>query len=213
MDLAWDESELDELAQLQDRGVDAAAELFTRYEDRLRRMIHVRLDKRLYGRVDAGDVLQEAYLEVSRRTDEYLANPAVPFYVWIRQLTSQVLVDLYRQHFGAKMRDVRQEVRLAAAGSPIAPDSLAAQLIAGWTSPSQAAIREETYAELQQALSEMDEIDREVLALRHFEGLANGEVAKILGLQKTAASNRYIRALTRLRKAMSPAGRASSAGA
>jgi RNA polymerase sigma-70 factor (ECF subfamily) len=168
-------------------------------------MIYVRLDKRFYGRIDPADVLQESYMEAARRIDQYVADPAVPLFVWLRQLTIQVLIDLHRRHLGAKMRDARQEISLN--GSPHDPlntsQALAAHLVADWTSPSQAAIREETLAELRAALQSMDPIDREILALRHFEELGNNEVAAILGLQKSAASNRYVRALRRLKQILS----------
>jgi RNA polymerase sigma-70 factor (ECF subfamily) len=205
MTIPWEEHETEELAQLQTQGRAAVAELFARYEDTLRRMIYVRLDKRLYGRVDPADVLQESYMEAARRVDQFVADPAVPLFVWLRQLTIQVLIDLHRRHLGAKMRDARQEISLnGGAHDPLGTShSLAAHLVADWTSPSQAAIREETLAELRAALETMDPIDREILALRHFEELGNNEVAAILGLQKSAASNRYVRALRRLKQILS----------
>jgi RNA polymerase sigma-70 factor (ECF subfamily) len=200
----WEEHETEELRQLAAGGSAAVAELFSQYEERLRRMIYVRLDKRLLGRVDPADVLQESYLEAARRVDEYLAQPSVPVFVWLRQLTAQAVVDHYRRHLGAQMRDARQEISLnGRACAPLTSDSLAAQLVANWTSPSQAAIREEMHDELRAALQAMDEIDREVLTLRHFEELSNSDVARILGLQKSAASNRYIRALKRLKEILS----------
>jgi RNA polymerase sigma-70 factor (ECF subfamily) len=198
---SWDQQETLELVELHARGEAAVAELFARYEEPLRRMIFVRLDKRLCGRVDPADVLQEAYLATSRRVSHYLADPAVPFYIWLRRITLQVLVDLHREHLGAQMRDARQEVSVR--HDPfLTSHSLAARLVANWTSPSQAAIRAEALAELRAALETMEPIDREVLALRHFEELSNNEVAKILGLQKAAASNRYIRALGRLKEVL-----------
>src|SRR5262245_48210617 len=62
----------------------ALAELFGRYRDRLRRMVRLRLDRRLHGRLDPSDVLQEAYLDVARRLPEYNREPALPFYLWVR---------------------------------------------------------------------------------------------------------------------------------
>lgn len=205
MTIPWEEHETEELALLKREGRTAVADLFARYEDTLRRMVYVRLDKRLHGRVDPADVLQESYMEAARRIEQFIADPAVPLFVWLRQLTIQVLIDLHRRHLGAKMRDARQEISLN--GSPRDPlgtsQSLAAHLVADWTSPSQAAIREETLAQLRAALETMDPIDREILALRHFEELGNNEVAAILGLQKSAASNRYVRALRRLKQILS----------
>ena len=110
----------------------ALGELFAHYRDRLRKMVRLRLDRRLAGRLDASDVLQEAYLDVARRFPEYAAAPEVPFYVWLRALTGQRLIDLHRQHLGAKMRDAGQEVSLYRGALPQASSaSLAQQLLTG----------------------------------------------------------------------------------
>ena len=179
----------------------ALAELFNRYRDRLRRMVHLRLDRRLQGRLDPSDVLQDAFLDYSRRFSEYTANPTLPFYLWLRMLTGQRLIDLHRHHLGAKMRDAGQEVSLYRGALPQASSvSLAAQLLGRITSASLAAIRAETQLRVQEALNSMDPLDREVLTLRHFEMLSNEETAQVLGIKKTAASNRYIRALKRLKE-------------
>lgn len=184
------------------RAGDAAAlgALFAHYRDRLHRMVRLRLDRRVYGRLDASDVLQEAYLDVARRFPEYAAAPAVPFYIWLRALTGQRLIDLHRRHFGAKMRDAGQEVSLYRGALPQASSaSLAQQLLAGLTSPTQAAVRAEMQLKLQEALNGMDPIDREVVVLRHFEELNNVETAAVLGVEPAAASKRYLRAVRRLK--------------
>ena len=181
---------------------DAAAlgALFARYRDRLRKMVRLRLDRRMYGRLDASDVLQEVYLDVARRFPEYAAAPAVPFYVWLRALTGQRLIDLHRQHLGVKMRDAGLEVSLYRGALPQASSaSLAQQLLAGLTSPTQAAVRAEMQLKLQEALNGMDPMDREVVVLRHFEELTNVEAAHVLGIDTSAASKRYIRAIRRLK--------------
>lgn len=196
-----DDTAGDELKDLQTGGQEAVARQFSKYRARLERMIRFRMDPRLSGRVDPEDVLQEAYLEVARRVGDYLVQPTVPPFVWMRQMTWQVLVDLHRKHLVAKARNVQQEVsRIPRPG--MTSMSLAAQLVGRLTSPSQAAIREERMTRVRAALDTMDEIDREVLALRHFEQLTNNEVAEVLGLQKAAASNRYVRALSRLKQVL-----------
>jgi RNA polymerase sigma-70 factor (ECF subfamily) len=178
----------------------ALAQLFARYRDRLRKHVRVRLDPRMAGRVDTSDILQDAYLDLARRFPEYAAAPTVPFYIWLRALTGQRLVDLARRHLGAQMRDAGQEVSLYRGALPAASSAfLAEQLLAGLTSPTQAAIRSEMQLRLQEALNTMEPIDREVLVLRHFEELSNGEAAEVLGIETSAASKRYIRALRRLR--------------
>jgi RNA polymerase sigma-70 factor (ECF subfamily) len=178
----------------------ALARLFACYRDRLRKMVRLRLDRRLSGRIDTSDVLQDAYLDVARRFPEYAAAPGVPFYLWLRALTGQRLIDLHRRHLGALMRDAGQEVSLHRGAFPAASSaSLAQQLLAGLTSPTQAAIREEMRLRLQEALNSMDPVDREVVVLRHFEELSNAEAAEVLGIEASAASKRYIRALRRLK--------------
>ena len=188
------------LTQAAAGGETALTQLFTRYRKRLRQMIRLRLDRRLYGRLDPSDVLQEAYLDVARRFPEYAAAPPVPFYVWLRALTGQRLIDLHRQHLGAKMRDAGQEVSLYRGALPQASSvSLAQQLLAGLTSPTQAAVRAEMQLQLQEALNSMDPVDREVVVLRHFEELNNVETAAVLGIEPSAASKRYLRAIRRLK--------------
>jgi RNA polymerase sigma-70 factor, ECF subfamily len=178
----------------------ALAELFDRYRERLRRMVRLRLDRRLYGRLDPSDVLQEAFLDVARRFPQYAAAPAVPFYLWLRGLTGQRLIDLHRQHLGAHMRDAGQEFSLYRGALPQASSaSLADQLLGRLTSPSQAAVRAEMQIRLQEALNAMDPLDREVVVLRHFEELSNHETAAVLGIKPPAASKRYIRAIARLK--------------
>ena len=183
----------------------ALAALFDGSRDRLRKMIRLRLDRRLSGRVDASDVLQDTYLDVRRRIAEYARDPsAMPFHLWLRLVAGQRLTDVHRHHLGAQMRDAGQEVSLHRGPFPQADSvSLAAQLLGKMTSASQAAIRVEHKLIVQEALNGMDPIDREVLALRHFEHLSNDETAQVLGLSKSAASNRYIRALKRLKEILS----------
>jgi RNA polymerase sigma-70 factor (ECF subfamily) len=183
----------------------AFAALFDSERERLRRLVRLRLDRRLSGRIDSDDVLQDAYLEARKRLPEYARDPqAMPFHVWLRLVTGQKLTDLHRFHLGAHMRDAGMEVALHRGALPQASSvSLAAQLFGRITSASRAAIRVEHKLILQEALNGMDPIDREVLTLRHFEHLSNDETALVLGLTKKAASNRYIRALKRLRQVLS----------
>jgi RNA polymerase sigma-70 factor (ECF subfamily) len=181
----------------------ALAELFHRHRPRLEQMVRLRMDRRLQGRLDPADVLQETYLDVARRFPEYAANPAMPFFLWLRLLTGQRLVDLHRQHLKTKMRNAGQEVSLYRGDVPRASSASLAELLLGrLTTASRAAIRAETQLRVQEALNAMDEIDREVLVLRHFELLSNEETAQVLGLKPSAASNRHIRALKRLKEIM-----------
>ena len=178
----------------------ALNQLLGLYRERLRWMVRLRLNRRLQGRVDPSDVLQEAYLEVCKGLSDYLREPRLPFFLWLRHVTGQKLLAVHRQHLGTQMRDAHQEVSLYRGALPQASSvSLAAQLLGRLTSASQAAVRAETQLRVQEALNSMDPLDREVLTLRHFEMLTNEETAQVLGMKKSAASNRYIRALKRLK--------------
>ena len=189
-----------QIASLHAGGDQALADVMAEHAPRLRQMVQLRVDPRLAGRVDAADVLQEAFLEARKRLPRYLAEPRVPVFVWLRGVVLDTLIDFHRRHLGTKMRDAGQEISLQ---RPLAPQAssvaLAACLAGSLTSPSQAAIRAETARQIEQILDRMDEIDREVLVLRHFEQLTNDEVAAVLGVKKAAASRRYMRALDRFR--------------
>jgi RNA polymerase sigma-70 factor (ECF subfamily) len=172
------------------------------HRDRLRRMVALRLDRRLHGRVDPSDVIQDAYLEAARRLPEYLREPApMPLFLWLRFLTAQALQALHRRHLGVQARDAGREISIVGGRIPqVTSAALAAQLLGHDTRASEAAIRAERKLRLEQALNSMDPLDREVLALRHFEQLSNGECARVLALSESAATKRYIRALRRLKE-------------
>src|SRR5215471_8113023 len=201
-------TDFDDLADLLDRAAAgdtaAVAELFSRYRKRLKRMVRLRLSRHLQGRLDDSDILQEALLEAAKRLPEYLQDKPLPFFLWLRHLTGEKLIDAHRRHLGDKMRDAAQEVSLHRGAMPAASSaSLAAQLLGRLTSPSQAAIKAETRLRVQEVLNGMDPLDREILALRHFEQLTNGEVAETLGLKESTTSSRYLRALKRLKDELS----------
>jgi len=178
----------------------ALGALLESHRKRLRRMVRLRLDPRLQGRVDPSDVLQEAFLQAAQRLAQYLREPKMPFFLWLRFLTGQKLLELRRRHLGAEARDAGREVSLYQGAMPEASSAcLAAQLMGKITAPLQAAIRAEMKLRLQEALNRMDPTDREVLALRHFEQLNNTETAEVLGITPSGASSRYLRALKRLK--------------
>lgn len=189
------------LARLKDGDNAALAELFTMYRVELKRMVDMRLDPRLNGRISSSDVLQDAYLDALQRVGHYFEKPEMPFHVWLRLVASQRIVDVHRQHLGAKMRSVNNEVSMEGSKFPqVNSSSLARCLAAQLDSPSQVAMRKELLAYVEDALGSMDPLDREVLSLRHFEEMTNDQVASYLGLQKAAASNRYVRALKKLKE-------------
>jgi RNA polymerase sigma-70 factor (ECF subfamily) len=178
--------------------------LLTRHEDRLRRMVALRLDQRLKGRIDASDVLQEVYLEASRCLADYLREPKMPFFLWLRGIAGHKLLELHRHHLGTQMRDAGREVSLYRGTLPeTSSAALAAQLLGQVTRPSEAAVRVEVKVRLQEALNSMDPLDREILALRHFEQLTNSEAAQVLDIKEKTAGKRYLRAIKRLKEILS----------
>jgi len=183
---------------------EALATLFSEHRERLWRMVRFRMDERLHGRVDPDDVLQEAYLAAAARMKNYADDDAVSPFVWLRTMVLQTLTDLHRHHLGAQMRNAGREIILQGWQYPQTTSvSIAAQFMGHFTSPSQIAVRAETFNQLEQAVAAMDGLDQEVLALRHFEELSNSEVAEVLGIQQKAASIRYVRAIKRLRGVLS----------
>jgi RNA polymerase sigma-70 factor (ECF subfamily) len=199
--MAGDSSETGRLRQAAD-GDDASwAALLSRHAERLRRMVAFRMDQRLQGRLDPEDVLQEAYLEAWQHLADYLRDPAVPFFLWLRGVVGNKLRELHRHHLGTQMRDAGREVSLYRGTLPETTSAaLAAQLLGRGTRPSEAAVRAEVKVRLQEALNGMDPLDRDVLALRHFEQLSPAETAQVLGIKEKAAGMRYVRALRRLKE-------------
>jgi len=182
----------------------ALGELFDRCRDRLSRMVDLRLDPRLRARLDPSDVVQDAFLDASRRVDDYLSDPKLPPFLWLRLVVGERLVNLHRHHIGAKMRDAGREVSLYRDASPQASTAaLASMLLGRQTSPTQAAQRAERLLRVQEALNSLEPVDREILALRHFEQLNRAEAAQALGITEEAGAKRYIRALRRIKDLLS----------
>jgi RNA polymerase sigma-70 factor (ECF subfamily) len=181
--------------------------LVDRSRQRLRRMVAFRLDQRLRGRVDPSDVLQDAYLEAWQALEGYLRRPGIPFFLWLRGIAGNKVRALHRHHLGAQRRDPRREVSIHGGAMPeTTSTAIAAVLLGDLTRASEAAVRLELKARLQEALDAMDPLDREVLALRHFEQLSPGETARVLGIKEDAAGKRYVRALRRLKEILSNLG-------
>jgi RNA polymerase sigma-70 factor (ECF subfamily) len=205
MRAALPQSNSDETKQLlclaNDGDQQAWEDLLQRYRRRLETMLMLRLDPRLRGRLDVADVLQEVYLEAFQHLSEYLRRPDLPFYLWLRGIAGNKLTSLYRHHLGVQAREVGREISLFQGPAP--PTSSFGQtpgLIGREPPPSEEARKAEECYWLQQALNRMDPVDREVLALRHFEELTNGEAAQVLGLSESATSKRYVRGLGKLKE-------------
>jgi RNA polymerase sigma-70 factor (ECF subfamily) len=178
----------------------ATGEALVRHRARLRRMVEARLDRRVRGRVDPSDVLQDGFLDAVAKLPGYLADPKLPLFLWLRLVIGERLAKVHRDHLGAQVRDAGREVTLYRGPMPAASSAaLAAHLLGKETSPTQAAVRAERLLRIQEALNALEPLDREILSLRHFEELTHAEAARVLDIAEAAAAKRYIRALRRLK--------------
>ncbi|MGB7345168.1 MAG: sigma-70 family RNA polymerase sigma factor [Pirellulaceae bacterium] len=193
-----------EILKMRSGDQDALAEVFSHYRQRLRQIVRFRLDHRLANRISDSDVLQESFIAAAKRLDHFATQDEMPPFLWLRLITQQQLVDLHRQHLQAEMRDVRKEVSLPGhSPSPHTSLAIAAQLVGKMTAVSELVARAERIEKLESVLNQMDPIDREVIALRHFEELSNIETSRVLNIETSAASKRYLRAMKRLGELMS----------
>lgn len=189
------------IAQAQKGDEAAVNRLFERHREAVRRMISLRMDRQVRQRVDASDIVQEVLVDANRRLADYLKDPAMPFHLWLRQMAQDRLIDAHRRHRVAAKRSVDREQRLVARHRlDQSTLELAAQLCASDRTPAAAAEWNELQVLFRNALDQLDDQDREVVLMRHFEKLSNSEVAESLGLSPPAASMRYLRAVRRLRE-------------
>jgi RNA polymerase sigma-70 factor (ECF subfamily) len=195
------------LKQARDGDVQAVNSLLERHREALRRMIALRMDPVLSRRVDASDIVQDVMLQANRRLAEYLSDPVLPFHLWLRHMARDRLIDAHRRHRVSQRRSLDREQPLAAAAPDRSTLDLVAQLCDNELTPAAAATWKELQRRFQQAVEMLDEQDREVVLMRHFEELSNQEVAQALNLTPAAASMRYLRAMRRLRELLQePAG-------
>ena len=191
------ETELIARARSGDRS--ALSDLLDGYHARLVRMVKLRLSARVRHRIDPADVVQDAWIEVVRRFDEWCAHEHVPFRVWVRLTTRQALGKAERHHLATDMRAPGREEHAFLGRTNVSAISMADAFVASATSPTQGAQRAELRTRVLAALEALDEIDREIVALRHYEGLSNEDAALELAIEPAAASKRFMRALLRLR--------------
>jgi RNA polymerase sigma-70 factor (ECF subfamily) len=175
--------------------------LLARHRANLLAFVEVRLDARLSARIDPSDVVQEAQLEMVRRMDDFLKRRPMPFHLWARKTAYARLLDLRRHHRRAR-RSVEREAILPDRSSLL----LARPLLAGGSSPSQHLQAQELAERVSHAVDRLSEADREILLMRHGEGLSFEEIACLLEIESAAARKRFGRALLRLQKALSEQG-------
>ena len=181
----------------------AVNELMDRHRNSLRQLVRMRLDQKIQKRVDASDVVQDVLVEANRRLEKYLADPIMPFHLWLRQITKDRIIDAHRRHRVSAKRSVdREQQMVAPRGYDQSSIHLASLLGDQRLTPAAAALQQEMARKVEQAISQLDEKDCEIIVMRHYEHLTNQEIGKVLDLTEPAASMRYLRAIRRLRQVM-----------
>ena len=198
-------ADTDELIERASRGERSArGQLLARHRTRLRQMVAVHMNPRLAPRVDPSDVVQEILTRADRHLSDYLRRRPLPFYLWLRRLAWERLVEVHRHHLQARKRSLYRE---EPGGLPLSDESagaLAERLAASGTSPSGRLMRKELRQRVQAALDQLEPRDREVLVLRYLEQLSTRETATVLGISEGAVKSRLMRALVRLRDVLEP---------
>ncbi len=198
----WPQGEhtLQLLQEVESGEPDAVNRLMDRHREAVRRMVQMRLDHAVARRVDASDVVQDVLLEASQRMKDYIQNPGMPFHLWLRQLAKDRVIDMHRRHRAAQRRSVDREQNLSTMNTDDrSAADLAALLKDAELTPAAATLRKEMEQRFLAALAQLEDNDREMIIMRHFEHLGNSEVAQALGLSAPAAGMRYLRAIRRLR--------------
>jgi RNA polymerase sigma-70 factor (ECF subfamily) len=178
---------------------DAVNGLLERHRDAIKRMIDRRMDRVVQRRVDASDIVQDVMIEANRRLGDYLANPTMPFQLWLRHMARDRLIDAHRRHRVASTRSVDREVTPPQAGPDASQADMLGQFADRELTPAAAATWRELERRFAAAVEQLEEADRQIVLLRHFEHLSTAEAAEALGLSKAAAGMRYLRAIRRLR--------------
>jgi RNA polymerase sigma-70 factor (ECF subfamily) len=209
----WPEQPQTEQLIAQAKGGDASAvnQLMDRHRNSLRQLIRMRLDHKIQKRIDVSDVVQDVLVEANRRLQRYLADPAMPFHLWLRQIAKDRIIDAHRRHRVSAKRSIDREQQLVAPrGYDQSSIQLASLLGDSRLTPAAAALQKEMARKVEQSISKLDEKDCEVIVMRHYEHLSNQEIGQILGLTEPAASMRYLRAIRRLKTILQDNSESSS---
>jgi RNA polymerase sigma-70 factor (ECF subfamily) len=174
----------------------AVAELFAHYRPRLRQMVRLRIGRELAARIDPSDVLQDAFVDALQKVRAYVSAPQVPPFVWLRRLTWDRLIKLQRTHVGTQKRNLERQVSLPEETSV----ALVQQLFSPDTGPIDLLLRAELHDQMERSIAQLSDADREVILMRHYEGLSNNQVAQTLCISVSGATMRHGRALIRMRK-------------
>jgi RNA polymerase sigma-70 factor (ECF subfamily) len=179
----------------------ALGTLLEGYRNYLSLLARVQIGRRIQGKLDVADLLQETFLDVHRRIGQFRGTSEAQFLAWLRQILVGILANQVRHYLGTKRRDIRLERELQ---NDLDRSSvcLGAQLVAAQSSPSSHASRRERAVLLADAMQELPEDYREVIILRQLEGLSFPEVSQRMGRTEDSVKNLWARALSRLRRSL-----------
>jgi RNA polymerase sigma-70 factor, ECF subfamily len=179
----------------------AVNRLLEKHRGPVKRLVQLRLDRKVQKRVDVSDVVQDVMVEASGRLQKYLDDPVMAFHLWLRQIAWDHIIDTYRRHrVSAKRNMDREQPMSVPGGNDQSTIELAAQLCDPAMTPAAAAAQKEISKRVEAAIEQLNEQDREVIMMRHYEHLSNLEIAEVMKLNPPAASMRYLRAIRRLRQ-------------
>ena len=178
---------------------DVLGSLLELYRNYLSLLARIEIGRRLQGKLDASDLVQETFLEAHRNFARFQGTGEPQFVRWLRQILAAKVANLVRHYFGTQGRDVRLEQELAV-DLDNSSRLLGQELADSLTSPSQQAVQREQAVLLADALGRLPEHYREVIILRHLEGLTFPEVALRMGRTQDSVEHLWVRALAHLRQ-------------
>lgn len=161
----------------------------------LRRFVECRINQKVASRLDASDIIQEVYIRAYRSLETYLIDPEIPPLVWLRRLSKQILSEAHRKQFRQLRSPYQEQAHIN--------ESFIWRIVDSGESIRTEAERRDTAERIRSLLSQLSEVDREVLEMRHLEGYSIRDIAQLLDLSQDTIKKRYYRALTRFREIVS----------
>lgn len=183
----------------------ALGRLLEQFRNYLRLLARIEIGKRLQGKVDASDVVQEAFLDAHRYFPAFRGGSEAQFTAWLREILAGTLANQVRRYFGTQARDPRLEVGLRA-DLDQSTAGMGAIPVDPQTSPSQRAARAEQSLLVADAIGRLPDDYQSVIVLRHLEGLTFPQVAERMGKTVDSVEKLWVRALAQLKKAMATEG-------
>ncbi len=177
---------------------EALGRLLTTYRKYLVFLARTQLHQHLQGKADASDVAQEVCLAAHRSIEEFRGATSEEFAAWLRAILSNIVTMQVRKYFGTQKRNLRLEQTIHQ-GIDNASGFLHSGLAADHSTPSQLFARNEAFLQLAEALEELPEDYRQVIVLRHVEGLPFAEVARLMDRSVDSVEKLWVRGLAKLK--------------